>query len=279
MPRSRAPLALLLVVVCVVFARPSSGAQSTGAAPDARAYAKAIFQLEPDTEPPTLAADKVLRMPGTSRERALLPEGTTLSEPSIRTVRAATATYRLVLWEAMRPDGDADGGFGEQAAVLAVFPEGAREPTDVAELKTDRSTFFGEEPLLALGPDEAFTIVNHHANAGQPYTDVSLFHLVNGRLRRIANMLLLSSMGGCASAFRETLHWRTERVDGPYPKVIATVDVLHAPDEDQEGCDPPRARQRLERFSDTYTWDAAKKAYSRSSGTLDRLDRWNRSQM
>jgi hypothetical protein len=218
-------------------------------------------------------------MPGTTRERALLPAGTHLSSPRTRTVRAAGATYLVVLWDAERPSDDAAGGFGDGAAVLAVFPEGSRTPTDVAEVKTDQLTFFGDEPFVALGPDEGFTIVNHHANAGQPYTDTGLFHVHHGRLRRIAAVLTLSTLSGCAAAFRESLRWRTEPTGGEYPRIVATVDLVRAPAEDQEGCDGPRAGERREHFDDTFEWDAAKQAYVRRGGTLDRLARWNESRM
>ena len=98
-------------------------------------------------------------------------------------------------------DDDAVPGGG--AAVLAVFPEGSSEPQDVAEVKSDVLCFLGEQPLLAIGPDDSFTVVNHHFNSNQSYLDTARYHVHGGRLRLVDAVFTLSVQGVCDQSFRE----------------------------------------------------------------------------
>jgi hypothetical protein len=226
----------------------------------------------------TLKRDKLLRMPGTSKARADLPEGTRMETPSAIAVRSQGKQFTVLLWNGTRPEPSEDGGFAEGVAVLAVFPAGSVEPTDVAEVKTDRETFFGEPPLLALGAEEGFTLVNAHLNAGQEYAATTLFHLRDGRLRRIADAFTLGSAGGCENSFRENLRWRAEPDGDNPPRVIATVDLIHNPEGDGEDCGRT-AKPRTEQFQDSYRWDSGKGQYRHEKGNSERLDKWNESHM
>lgn len=224
----------------------------------------------------TLARDKVLRLPGTSRERARLPAGTTLRLTRTLQVKEGGHLHEVLLWEGQRPGGEGDGGFGDEVAVLAVFAAGQAAPIDVAEVKTDRFTGFPNRPLLKLTAlDDAFTLHNTHHNAGQPYTEASLFHLRQGRLRRIAVVDLLGEMSGCAKAFDESLEWLTEPDMAPLPIVVARVTLVHAPRASTGGCEGRLPPERREVFEDRWRWDSAKAQYLHQGGTLDRLDRWN----
>lgn len=232
-----------------------------------------------DSDGWVLTRDKVLRMPGTTRERALLPAGTRLTLDAQWPVRADGVVYDVLLWHGVRPDlpdgSSPDGGFQQDVTVLAVFPAGQTAPQDVAEVQTDRLTFRGNPPLIALGSEDAFTLVNHHANAGQPYAAESLFHLRGGRLRRIAEVATLGQLGGpCAQTFLERVGWAA----GPganKPTVKVTVTLTHAPRETREQCTGKPAAERVEQFADEYRWDAARDRYVRVGGTLGALDKWN----
>jgi len=94
---------------------------------------------------------------------------------------------------------------GGGAEVLAVFQQGSAEPQDVADVKGDTFCSFGEKPELSIGPDDAFTIVNSHSNSNQGYLDTALFHVHQGRLRRIDSVFTLSVRGLCEKSFEETL--------------------------------------------------------------------------
>ncbi|OQX17127.1 MAG: hypothetical protein BWK76_10570 [Desulfobulbaceae bacterium A2] len=223
-----------------------------------------------------LEQDKVLRMPGTSKNRAELPAGTTLSGIWFSfTVRSQGKNYTVVLWNGERPESTDQGGWGEGVAVLAVFPEGSIEPTDVAEVKQDHSTSPGER-LVRLGDEDAFEILNGHTNAGQGYRLTDLFHLHNGRLRRIASgIFTLTANAGCSQgSFDETLRWFTDGDGANPPRIVATVELVHAPRDFVDDCQPA-LRTWSETFQATYRWDTAKGRYLEAGGTLDRLLQWN----
>ncbi|MFO1424581.1 MAG: hypothetical protein U1F70_13220 [Candidatus Competibacteraceae bacterium] len=224
----------------------------------------------------TLTQDKVLRMPGTSKTRATLPKGTTLSSPESLNVGSEGKQFKLLLWEGTRPDGGENGGFGESVAVLAVFPEGGIEPTDVAEVKQDRETFLSER--VNLGGEDAFTVLNTHHNSNQGYVITDLFHLREGRLRHIANLFTLSSNCCCGESFKEELRWRAEPDGANPPRIVATVELTQAPKEFTEGCDP-KPKPRVESFKKVYRWDAVKQRYLHESGDSGRLDKWNQQRL
>lgn len=219
-----------------------------------------------------LAHDRLLRLPGTSKTRAQLPAGTRLSAPTALRVRSEGRPYTLLMWEGVRPDASGDGGFGEEVAVLAVLPEGSLDASDVAEVKGDRDTYLDQGPVL--GSEDAFTVLNAHHNSSQGYASTDLFHLRDGRLRRIASVFTLSSLINCQDAFQEDLQWRVEPDgDGP-PRILAQLTLTHAPALMRSGCDR-MPRTRNEHFEDRYRWNAAQKRYLHEGGNSDRLDRWN----
>lgn len=222
-----------------------------------------------------LKHEKVLRIPGTTRERSVLPEGAKLQPPSVIRIMGQGRKYIVLLWEGTRPAGFSDRVFSESVSVLGIFPEGSAEPTDVAEVKTDQLTFFGEGPLLRIGEDDGFTIVNHHANAGQPYYTTTLYHIRDGRLRQIAEVSTLGQMEGCEKAFCEEVRWRIDTAGQKnYPRIIATIELIRAPKEYQDGCEI-KSEEKREIFEDIYNWDSAKARYVRSGGSIDRLNKWN----
>jgi hypothetical protein len=93
-----------------------------------------------------LGQDKTLRMPGTSRQRAELPAGTTLAGVWLPlSVRSQGRKYTMLLWDGERPESSEDGGiftlsnnngcdkgsFDEQL-VWRVEADGANRPRLVA---------------------------------------------------------------------------------------------------------------------------------------------------
>lgn len=220
-----------------------------------------------------LTRDTLLRMPGTSKARASLPAGTRLSRITSNRVRAQGKTYEVELWSGTRPDAADDGGFGESVAVLAVFPQGKPEPTDVAEVQTDRETYLRGK-LVPLGNDDAFEIVNAHLNAGEDYNDVSLFHLREGRLRRIAQIGIGAQRGGdCRESFQQRIHWIVEAVGSGMPDVVADLETIRAPAEIvKEDCPGRKVRQRSEHVRTSYRWDAAKDRYVAAARRLPPSD-------
>ena len=97
-----------------------------------------------------------LRLPGTSRERADLPAGTRLRLAAAHRVRENGRPHDVMLWHGDRPESAEGGGFQDEVAVLAVFRAGEAAPIDVAEVKTDRMTYFAEP---AVRPPRAAEIV------------------------------------------------------------------------------------------------------------------------
>jgi len=221
-----------------------------------------------------LAGDKQLRMPGTSKDRAELPEGTTLSSPWYPlTVRSQGKTYTVLHWEGERQEHSDNGGWADGLAVVAVFAKDSIEPTDVAEVKQDRDTSLAG--LVNLGDEDAFMVSSTHSNSAQGYALTDLFHLRDGRLRRIAaGIFTLSDNFGCAKSFDESLSWRTEPDGANPPQIIATVTLTHAPKEFTDGC-KGRPQPRVEVFENRYRWDPARNQYRDAGGNLDRLYKWN----
>jgi hypothetical protein len=186
-------------------------------------------------------------------------------------VRSEGKMFTLLFWEGTRPDTDGDGGFGDKVAVLAAFPAGSVEATDVAEIKTDRDTYLDKGPVL--GADDAFTILNAHHNSSQGYVSTDLFHLRNGRLQLITSVFTLSAMISC-EAFQEDLQWRVEPDGNGPPRILALMELTHAPKLALSGCDQ-RPKTRTERFQDSYRWNAGRQRYLREGGNSDALDKWN----
>ena len=244
------------------------------------ARAQQVFgPLQHDSDGTAMREARRLRLPGTSRERADLPAGTRLRLAAAHRVRESGRPHDVLLWHGDRPEGAEGGGFGDQVAVLAVFRAGEAAPVDVAEVQTDRMTYFAEPAVRPLGTqDDLFDLVNHHANAGQPYAEHSLYQLRGGRLRRIVQVDLLGEFSGCAKAFEQTIAWRTEPdATQPLPRIVAEVTVQLAPKVHTMECRPrPPARKQV--YSARYRWDAAADRYrAEPGGTLDKLARWNES--
>jgi hypothetical protein len=210
-----------------------------------------------------LAADKELRLPGTTKTRALLPAGTRLGKPTELPLLSQNKAYQLLLWEGERPESSDDGGMGAAVAVLAVFAEGKTAAVDVAEVKTDRETWLIKVDLK-VGEDETFSIVNSHLNAGEEFITTDLFFLRDGRLRRIASESTDSTTGdGCRYAVRKRLRWRAEPATATaLPAIVADIETVYAPKDLTEGCEAgrrPRERRTIERH--VYGWDASKDRY------------------
>lgn len=221
------------------------------------------------------AKQKTLRIPGATKERTVLPKGTALSIPSRIFVKSETKNYTVVLWEGVIPGSGTDKPYGNLIAALGIFPEGSAEPTDVAEVKTDQFTYFGADSLLELGEEEAFTIVNHHANAGQPYYSSDQYYIRAGRLSLIGSVSTLGCMSGCADSFREDVEWITDSLSNEnHPDITVVVDLVHAPEEYMNDCDE-NVEESTESFREVYRWDSGKFKYVKTGGNMERLDKWN----
>lgn len=219
-----------------------------------------------------LADDKVLRLLGTSKKRALLEASATLSAPYSLEVRSEGRAWTLLLWEGTNPGLLDEGGFGDRVAVLAVFRDGDVEPIDVAEVKVDRETGFGG--TFPLGADQGFTVVNTHHNSSQGYLITDVLHLRGGRLRRVTSLFTLSANAGCADSFDESPDLRTEADGDNLPRIVISVELVHAPEGLTDDCHP-RPKPRRETFEDRFRWDASKDRYVLEGGTISRLDAFN----
>lgn len=221
-----------------------------------------------------LTRDVQLRMPGTTKVRAWLPDGTRLTRFTAIHVRAEGKTYEVELWTGTRPNADGEGGFGERVAVLAVFPVGAAAPTDVAEVQTDRETYLRDK-LVSLGADDAFEVVNAHLNAGEDHNLVGLFHLRGGRLRRIAELRIGSQQdGSCQNTFQQRVHWRVASTGAPLPDITADVETIHAPkDLIEEACPGRKPKQWSEHVRTPYRWDRNQNRYVKAGRSATRQPR------
>lgn len=215
-------------------------------------------------------AEKLLRQPGT-KERVTLPEGTPLGPVEVLTMRGDGRRYLVTLWTA-----EASVGYpGDRATVLAVFPEGACEPTDVVSVQTDVFCDTGDGKLLSIGPDDAFFIRNSHSNSNQSYLNTGLFHIVDGRLRRITEVFTFGVRSSCAHSYKETLDWRVEPVSGsPYPRITATVNL--SPTDD---CKTSKASPKPRIFTESYRYDAAGKRFVPQGKGFAVLDAFNEKNM
>lgn len=209
-----------------------------------------------------LTRDLVLRMPGTSKDRADLPKGTQLNRVKAIKLRSQGKVYEVELWGGIRPEESNEGGWGNTVAVLAVIPEGAKAPTDVAEVKLDRETYL-DEHLLSLGEDEAFQIFNTHLNTGEEFNITSLFHLRDGRLRRIAEIFTKGERAiNCAESFTESLHWELDTKGDGMPNIVAHVEKVIAPKNvTNEDCPKRKIKERRLHSRTTYRWDGSKERY------------------
>lgn len=278
---SQALLAIAMLIsgtaaLAVDSALPQGWKMPMGAQGTAYEAARRIF---PDasldnTDHLILAQDKTLRLPGTSKRRAELPQGTVLVAPWFPlSVRSQGKRYTVLLWEGIRPENSQDGGFGNEVAVIAVFADGSIEPTDVAEVKLDHSTSLGG--VISLGDEDAFTLSSTHSNSAQGYALTDLFHLRDARLRRItSSVFTLSNNYGCSKSFVEKLSWRSEPDGANLPRVIARVNLIHAPKEFTADCSD-KPVPRTESFENSYRWDIGKNLYRDAGGNLDRLYKWN----
>ncbi|MGD0783989.1 MAG: hypothetical protein ABSA30_14160, partial [Candidatus Aminicenantales bacterium] len=218
------------------------------------------------------SSEKALRRIGT-RERTVLPAETPLTDFDSIRVRGDGRRYLILMIGAETEATEVPGG---GAAIVAVFPEGSAEPQDMAEVKADRLCFFGET-RLGLGPDDAFTIVNHHSNSNQAYLITELYRIQGGRFQLIDSVFTLSATGLCENSLQEVLTWQTEP-DGAssHPKIVAAVSVRQGPGEDETPeCLERGIKPRKLTFSETYRWDKAKNRYSRGGNGFEALDRLN----
>ncbi|MFO1414478.1 MAG: hypothetical protein U1F10_11370 [Burkholderiales bacterium] len=202
-----------------------------------------------------ITRDLELRMPGTSKTRADLWADTELMRFGSLPVRAQGKVYTVELWAGDRP-ADGDGGFGPHIAVLAVFPPGASAPSDVAEVATDRETYLAKK-VVPLGPDDAFEVTNAHLNAGEDFNQVTLFHLRDGRLRRIAEAGTYGARSpNCADSVRQVLTWQAQGPD-ELPPIVANLEIITAPaDITKEDCPNRKVAERRKLVQTTYRWDA-----------------------
>lgn len=219
------------------------------------------------------ASEKVLRRIG-EKERTVLPEGTRLTGFEILRVRGDGKRY-LVL--AITVETDETDVIGGGAFVLADFPEGSAEPQDVAEVKGDRFCGLARDGIV-LGPDDGFFVENYHSNSNQGYLITDLFHIHEGRLRRVDSLFTLSLNGMCRDSFEEVQSWKTEDdPPSPYPKVVVTVTLQMGP-RVQERSDCPKTKKpaKPQVFTDTCRWDKAKGRYVSGEGNIDKLDDFNK---
>jgi hypothetical protein len=207
-------------------------------------------------------------------ERTVLPVGTRLASFSAVRVRGDGARYVVLMCEAETGATEVPGG---GAAILAAFPEGQAQPLDTVDVKTDVLCFFGEEPPLSLGSEDAFSVVNHHFNSSQGYVDTLLAHVRGGRFQAIGSVFTLNVGGLCENSFREVLTWRAEKdaAAGPF-KVVATVRLTRGPGEkDSPECLERKLKVRVDVFSETYRWDKGRQAYAAVGRGFQALDRFN----
>ena len=273
-------IAAACLVALMVIAVPGLG--QTGAGFDAPVWpdsrltlgdlALAVFPgAAYDRQAGTLVSgpEKNLRQPGV-KQRAVLPENTPISGVRVMTVRGEGKPYLVTLWTA-----DASVGHpGDTSVILAIFPEGAKEPTDVVSVQTDVFCDNDDGKRLELGPDEGFFIRNHHNNSNQSYLDTGLFHVIDGRLRRIASVFTLDVRLDCSSSFFERLSWRTTASpSGQRPDVAAAVAVSPDPD-----CPGGKTAVRRQTFAEIYRYDPARKQYRPRGQGFAGLNRFNEKQ-
>jgi len=219
------------------------------------------------------SSDKVFRRIG-AKERTVLPAETPLTSFHAIRVRGDGRRYLILMIGAETGATDVPGG---GASVVAVFSEGSEEPRDVAEVKTDAFCFFGEAPPLAVGPDDVFTVVNHHFNSNQAYLDTALYRIQGGRLQLIDSIFTLTVGGICEKSFEEILTWRTEQDGGaPYPKIVASVALTRGPGKNESSeCLQRGLKPRREKFSETYRWNKAGNHYISGGQGFEALERFN----
>lgn len=230
-------------------------------------------RIDQDSGDLVTAAEKVLRRPG-SKERTILPEGTPLGDFQALTVRGDGKQYLLLFFTAHTEATDVPGN---DACILAVFPQGGAQAQDVVEVKTDQFCVLSQQGLPSLGPDEAFCVLNSHGNSNQAYQDAALFHIHDGRIRMAASVFTLSTQGLCKDSFREELAWASQPQEGsPYPRLTASVTLTQGPDDQERaGCPPPEQGRGQRVFTGVWAWDAAQGRYQEQGRGLEALGAFN----
>lgn len=213
-----------------------------------------------------ITTEKVLRQPAT-KERVTLPAGARIGSVEFFRVRGGGRTFLVTVWSVAAQIEYP----GDRATVLAVFPDGAEEPTDVASVQTDVFCSVKYKELLDLGPDQAFAVYNRHSNSNQSYMDSGLYHIVDGRLRRIASVFTLDVRMDCGNTFFEILRFGVSpRPGSDRPDVTATVALSPRTD-----CPGGKTSIRPKTFRETYRFDPGQKRYLPLGKGFAALDAWN----
>jgi|GEM_PF-2499360 len=226
-----------------------------------------------------VATKKIFKVPGAESDSSVVPAGGMVQLPEVVQVKSEGVDYLVFLWEGVRKEGYSDRAFGERFSILSVFTLNGSVCADAFEVKTDELTFFSEDPLLKLGQNDAFSVINHHANSGQAYYTNTLWCIQKGALKQIAEISTMDVMSGCAESFRENIQWQTK--PGKHqnnPDIILSVDLIHAPAEFMKDC-VNQVESNTEKFEADYIWDAVKESYILFNTNTNVLDKWNEDHM
>ncbi len=156
------------------------------------------------------------------------------------------------------------------SAILGVFDDTAKVPKllDYRDVGGDRSNDFRDQ-LLALSPDtDAFLIDSNHLNAGESFESNTILYLDHGKLREATN-LFTYGLANCEYTLAETPSITTRPDPGHAFNAIvlrATQVVTHSGDDCGAGLKVPKKQNRT--FTDTYHWDAKKKAFVPATNSL-----------
>jgi hypothetical protein len=189
------------------------------------------------------------------------------------------AAMRLVLLiEVQAEDANSLTPYGGEADLLAVFDVGPTSRlVDVMDAKTDRFTGFSErQPVVALGPKAYGCVVySEHYNSSQSYSRGTVLQIHRGEIRVVADIALFSWRDG-SKEVDETATFRARpRAGSPCADLIVTVvRAIHPLGETGDRL----AARSIRRYVGIFRWRRDARGYAAAGGTLDRLDRLNRTE-
>jgi hypothetical protein len=157
----------------------------------------------------------------------------------------------------------------QEMNVLALFEaEDAPKLIDAVDVQGDKLAFFSEQqPILNISPHtDAFLIANHHFNAGESFTNLTLISAVKNRLKIVlGDIQTLKTESGSGISFERKASLKVVPNAGRNYRLV-TIDLKYVKHPDGEECErPARGFTKFTRYR--YRWDKKRGEYLRLRGS------------
>lgn len=181
---------------------------------------------------------------------------------------------RLALMADLGPSDEAVAEF----VLLALFDlHGKPKLLDVVEVGTDRLTGFSYIPLLPLGRgSDLIRISSDHFNSDEDFVNTELIFVQNGRFQ-LVDAVYTYNVKTCTYQLTEWPVVMTTADRGRrYRRIVLTVSEKVTLQQDFADCgDDKVPRPFVRTFDAVYRWNAHRRAFVRTSSSLDKLAKEN----